>query len=322
MCRRTYKTGKYGPFRGHASVERAVTALAASQHVVFDLDQLCELGLTASAVRKRASSGRFHRIYQAVYSLVPRELLTRDGRFMAAVLACGPGAVLSHRSAAWLHGLLRTDRENIEVTVPRSSARPRPGIDIYCSATLTAADTTRVNNIPCAAVARTLLDIAGVLPQRRVERAFDQAETLQVFDLRAVRDQLARNPTRPGAALVKKVLQEHYVGSTLTWSELEEKFVSLCRSADLPAPEVNQLIVLDDGGPPIRVDFLWRTQRVVVETDGHAFHRTRQSFENDRRRDQRLTLAGRRIIRVTWRQIETRPREVRETIRGLLGLTP
>ncbi len=308
------------PGQAAAGQAAALAALAIQQHGVFALAQLQALGLGASTVRHRAAVGRLHRIYRGVYSLVPLELLTRDGRWMAAVLACGPGAVLSHRSAAALHELGRTDRTKIDVTVPGRSCREHPGIDVHRSTTLAPSDTTRVNNIPCTTVARTQLDVADVLDRRRVERVFDQAEILQVFDLRQLEDQLARNPRRPGAQLVRAILAEHYVGSTPTWSELEERFLRLVREAGLPIPAVNAWVDPNDGEPPFRVDFLWRAQRVVAETDGHKTHRTRQSFERDRRRDQRLAAARYRPIRVTWRQVVHAPQQLGRTLVALLSL--
>jgi predicted transcriptional regulator of viral defense system len=291
-------------------LDAALAALASSQHGVFSLSQLVGLGLSESAVHKRAATGRLHRVHLGVYSLAPPNLLTREGRFMAAVLACGEGAVLSHRSAAMLLGLLWSERAKIDVTVPTRGARCRRGIDLHRSTTLTPVDTTHVNNIPCTTVARTQLDIADVLDQRRVERAFDQADVLEVFDLRALEDQLARNATRPGAALVRTVLAEHYIGSTPTWSEFEERFLGVCRSTGVPAPQVNVWITLDDGERPIRADFVWREQRIAIETDGRKTHRTAQAFERDRRNDQRLTVARWRPVRVTRRQLWYRRHEV------------
>jgi predicted transcriptional regulator of viral defense system len=316
------KTGKYGRFFGQPRVEEAIAALGAAQHAVFRLDQLCAIGVSSDAVRKRATTGRLHRIYPGVYSLVPKSLLTREGHWMAAVLACGPGAALSHRKAAALHGLRESDRAKIDVTVPGRSYRARNGIDLHRSTTLTEKDVTVVNGIPCTTVARTLLDLAEVVNRRSHERAFDQAEMLQVFDLRAIDDQLDRNSTRPAAQRVRDLLDEHYVGSTPTQSELEEAFLALTRKLGLPDPGVNQWIDLHDGLPMIRADFVWREQRVIVETDGVKFHGTNQARERDPRRDQRATVAGWRPVRTTWRQVMRRPRELAPTLLALVARQP
>jgi uncharacterized protein DUF559 len=178
---------------------------------------------------------------------------------------------------------------------------------------------TVVNGIPCTTVARTLFDLAEVVGRRASERAFDQAEIQQVFDLNAIQDQLARNPTRPATRRIQQLLEEHYVGSTPTQNELEEAFFAVCRSVDAPEPEVNAWIDLDDGGPMIWADFVWRRQRVIVETDGKRVHGTQQARERDPRRDQRATVAGWRPIRTTWRQVKFRPHELRPTIARLVN---
>jgi hypothetical protein len=304
--------------RGRTFLEQALAELALEQHGVFGLDQLRELGLAGSAVRNRVAAGRLHRIHHTVYSLVPKALLTREGLYMAAVLACGPGAALSQRSAARLHGLRPDGYYRIEVTVPKRSSRAHPGLAVHTSTTLTAADVTVVDNIPVTTVARTLLDLGGVITGRQLERAFDQADILEVLDGRAINDQLARNPTRPGAKAVRKVLTEHYIGSTPTENDFEDAFLGFTRSIGLPDPTPQFYIDPGDGDPPIRADFAWPDKRIVVETDGNRTHGTRQAFENDRRRDQRLIAAGWTVIRTTWRQLTHRPHELRATLLKLL----
>ena len=229
---------------------------------------------------------------------------------MAAVLACGPGAVVSHRTAADLLGLRPTNRARIDVTVPHRSSRRHPGIEVHRSTTLTKADVTAERSIPCTTVARTALDLAAVSPRRVVERSLDQADAMGVFDLIALNDQLARNPNHPGAPALGSVLQEHYIGSTPTESELEEAFLALTRRLGLPDPELQRWIDLGDGGPMIRGDFVWPEQRVIVETDGEKYHGTAQARQRDPHRDQRAILAGWRPVRTTWRQVRWRPREL------------
>ena len=274
--------------------------------------------MSARAAQARAAIGDLHRIHQGVYSLVPRALLTREGHWLAAVLAAGPGAVLSHRSAAALHEIRASSASRIEVTIPGRSVRTRPGIQIHRSTTLTEADITVVSNIPTTTVARALLDLADVIPRRPCERAFDQAEILELLDLSAINDQLERNSSRLAAKLTRALLNEHYIGSTPTWSELEEAFLAMCLVDDLPQPEVNQWITLPDGGPAIRADFLFRDQRIVVETDSHKFHKTAQAFERDRDRDQRLTVYGWRPFRTTWRQVMHRADVVGARLRAMI----
>jgi Protein of unknown function (DUF559) len=260
------------------------------------------------------AAGRLTRIHRGVYA-VGHARLTERGRWMAAVLAYGPTAVLSHRSAAALHGIRPDNRPKIDVTLPSPSARKRAGIDIHRSTTLTPADVTTIDGIPCTSLARTLLDLAEVVDRRGVERAVDQAEVRRIFDLRAVREVLARAGGRRGAPVLGSVLAE-YDGPTLTDSELAERFFTLCRQAGIPKPEVNEWITLDDGVAH-KPDFMWRAERLIVETDGWGSHRTRRAFENDRRRDRRMRLAGWDTVRFTSRDVEREPKEVRATLARL-----
>jgi very-short-patch-repair endonuclease len=298
------------------AVDAAIAALAERQHGVVGLGQLQALGLSASAVRDRVASGRLHRIHYGVYA-VGHGRLTREGHWMAAVLAYGPSARLSHRSAAALWNVRPDNRPTADVSLPRRSARSRPGIAAHASTTLTAADCTTVDGIPCTTLARTLLDLAEVVDRRGLERAIEQAEVLRLFDLRAVEDVLARANGRRGAAVLRAVLTDR-AEPALTKSDLEECFLSLCRAGLLPSPEVNAGLVVDDG-PPIEVDFLWRAQRLAVETDAFGTHGTRHSFERDRRRDQRLKVAGYDPLRFTRRQIMKEPDSVLVTLGALLA---
>ena len=316
------KTTTPASFFGHAGLECAIVDLATRQHLVLSLAQLVELGLAPSSVRSRAQRHRLHRIHHGVYSLVPRALLTPKGHWMAAVLACGPKAVLSYRDAAALHGLRATRRSKIDVTVAGRAWRHRAGIDIHRSTALTRADVTTIENIPCTSVARTLLDLAAVVSRRATERAFDQAEVEEVFDLRAITRQLERNPNHRGASKVRSILHEHYIGSTPTWSELEEGHFAICRRIGIPLPLVNQWVDFRDGEPPVRADFLWREQRVIVEADGERYHGTQQARQRDPRRDQRALLAGWRPIRTTWRQVMRRPHELEQTLLRLVAGPP
>jgi predicted transcriptional regulator of viral defense system len=295
--------------------EAAIARLAESQYGVVTLSQLCSLGLGASAVRRRVAEGRLHRIHQGVFA-VGHPLLNGEGRWKAAVLACGKDAVLSHRSAA-AHWRLRPDnRPRTDVTVPRRYARNRPRIAVHASMTFLPRDVTVQAGIPCTTVARTILDLAEEIDRRGVERAIEQAEVLRIYDGRALEDVLERADGRRGTGVVRDVLGE-LEAPTPTKREFEERFLALCRMAGIPQPEVNAWVALD--GDEVQADFLWRRERLVVETDGWDFHRTRQAFERDRRRDQRLVLAGFTVVRFTWRQLTDEPHGVATTIRELLG---
>jgi hypothetical protein len=235
---------------------------------------------------------------------------------MAAVLACGPAAVLSHRSAAAQHGLVEDHRERPDVTVKGRARRPRRGIRVHSSTTLTAPDITTVERIPCTSVARTVVDLGDREPPRLVERAVDQAEVLGLFDLIAIEHALERAGPKLGAGVLRAVLGE-LVDPALTDRELEELFLALIRDAGLPAPTVNDWITGD--GWAYKADFFWRAERLVVETDSRTFHTSRKAFEHDRLRDQRLTLAGFTVVRFTWRQVARDPHGVAATLAALLA---
>ena len=291
-----------------------IAALAERQHGVVALHQLQLLGLSKSAVSKRARGGRLHRIHRGVYAVGHPSLIGR-GHWMAAVLACGPRAVLSHRSAAGLWGLRPDNQHKSDISLPGPSARAKRAIEVHRSVTLTAEDRTSVGGIPCTTLARTLVDLGDVVNRRAVERAVEQAEVLRLFDLSEVQRAIERAGPRRGTGLLSSVLKT-LKGPTLTASELEEAFLALSRQTPLPTPEVNAWMTLPDGSA-IKVDFLWRNERLAVETDGHAFHRTRQSRERDTKRDQLLRLAGLEPVRFTGRQVALEKEWVTRTLLAL-----
>lgn len=195
-------------------------------------------------------------------STVGHELLSAEGRWMAAVLACGPGAVLSHRCAGALLGLRPTDSPGLQVTVPTSNGRAhRPGIEVHRSRFLSGTIVTTERGIPVTSPTRTLLDLGGALDRRSVARAVERAETLRVFDLRALRTVLDANPKRPGASVLAQVLANYDPVGAVTRSELEGLFLELCAAHGLPRPRVNARL------GPYEVDFLWPHQRLIVEAE-------------------------------------------------------
>lgn len=298
------------------------TALAEANHGIIDLGQLATVGVSADAARQRAARKRLFRVHHGVYAIVPVSLLSWKGRFLAAVLACGPGAALSHRSAAHLHGIRRTNRRRVDVIVPGRHVRERAEIANHCGLHLEPRDLTIVDRIPVSTVSRTFIDLAAVVPMRQLERALDQAEIEELLDMTALAGQLERNPLHPGATKLRTVLTVHVPGTTATWSELEELCLAVSRGAGLPPPEVNAWIDPHDGEPPIRVDFCWRAQRVIVEADGERTHRTHRAFHDDRRRDQRLQSAGWRPLRVTDPQLKAEAPRIAATLLRLLQAAP
>jgi predicted transcriptional regulator of viral defense system len=254
------------------AIDWAIVAIARRQHGVIALWQLMSIGLSASAVRERVAAGRLHRIHQGVYA-VGRPDVTIKGKWMAAVLACGDGALLSHQSAATLHGLLKALSGPIHVTVPRRTPIARSGIRVHRSMCLVPDDRTEVDGIPCTSVAVTLLGVAATAPRNVVDSACNQAEVEGLLDMRAVREMLARRRTHPGTSRLRAALEVDGLGLDRTKSVLERRFLLLARKSGLPAPAVNAWMPIP--GEEMQCDFVWHSQRVVVEVDAWETHGTR-----------------------------------------------
>jgi very-short-patch-repair endonuclease len=237
-----------------------------------------------------------HVIHRGVYA-VGHRVMSIHARWMAAVLAGGSGAALSHRAAAALWLLHEPVR--LEVTVA-GAGRSRPGVRFHRSL-LAEDEVTAVQGIPVTSVPRTLLDLAAVLPRHRVERAINEAEVRGLSDPLSLADLVDRYPGRRGICAVKAILSRLQAGVRMTRSELESRFLGFARRNHLPAPEVNAHLFVR--GRWIECDCVWRTQRLVVELDGRAVHTTAAAFERDRARDRALHAAGWRSVRVTWRQL-------------------
>ena len=293
--------------------DAALAVVATDQHGVVAHRQLVSLGFGRGAISHRLAMGRLHRTHPGVYA-VGHSALEWRGRLMAAVLACGPGSLLSHRSAGALWGLLTDSRSTIDVTAARRSRVGTRGVILHRVRGLHEDDRAWVDGIPVTSVARVLLDLAETVRRPQLERAIEEAERLGLFDLAALERLCERSRGRCGLRPLRAVLADMQPVAPIIRSELERRFLSLCRAAGLPAPSVNVYV---NG---LEVDALWRDQRLVVELDGEAFHRTRAAFERDRTRDAALLLAGHRVIRVTHRRLEREPAAVIEMMRALLGV--
>ena len=230
---------------------------------------------------------------------------------MAAVLAYGAGAVLSHRSAAALWGIRPSSRRTEDVTSPHGSRATRPGITVHRTRRLAASDRDVEDGIPVTNVARTLLDLAEVLHPAGLAHAIEATERLRLFDLRSIESVMARNPGRRGLRPLRSALAV-YREPSITRSGLERRFLRVCREAGLPPPETNVRIA------DLEVDAVWREDRLAVELDS-GYHATTAAFERDRVRDATLQLAGYRIVRITDRRLEHRRDEVTDTLRSLLA---
>jgi very-short-patch-repair endonuclease/predicted transcriptional regulator of viral defense system len=292
-------------------MDRDIAALAASQFGVVARAQLRGLGLTDSAIARRVAAGRLHRVRRAVYA-VGHPALGGDARWLAAVLACGSGAVLSHSSAAALWGLRPSAAASIDVTVRGASRRRGPNLRVHRSP-LGAGDVTTERGIPVTSPARTILDLAGVLRDARaLERVLDRAEILRLTDVRQLDEVSADRRAHRGASRLQRALAMHTPGTTLTRSELEERILALCRERGLPRPRVNDFVA------GLEVDFLFAERCVVVEADSWTYHRSRTAFERDRERDATLALAGYRVLRFTHRQMTNEPATVAAAISAAL----
>ena len=233
---------------------------------------------------------------------------------MAATLAAGDGAVLSHRSAAILHGLLDSATTRIELSCARRR-QPSRSLNVHRTRTLAEADVTTVAHIPVTTVARTLLDLADVAPARHVERAIHQAEILGVFDLAAIHDVLARANGRRTRRLLAAI-EQHNRAPSLTRSGLEEAFLALVDAAGIARPRTNTHVCGHE------VDAYWPDHALVVELDSFKYHKTRARFESDRRRDIALQRAGLRAARFTDDRIEHEPDAVLEDLHDLVDSRP
>jgi predicted transcriptional regulator of viral defense system len=301
-------------------VDAEVGRLAVAQNGVVTREQLEGLGLDDQAIAKRVARGRLHRIHQRVYSLTPG-VMTERGTFMAAVLACGPEAVLSHRAAAYLWGMVETWEEPIDVTAPNRRGRSPDGVAAHRDGSLQPIDKTGLHSIPCTSVARTLLDFSAVAPEWQVRKAVAEAEVLRILDKPRLRALLKRSRRRRGVARLRLILDTIHPQTKRTRSELERLFLEMCARKAVPEPEVNVWLPAPDG-KRYQADFLWRDSNRILEADSRRFHDTDSSFLSDRKRQQQLELAGWRVSRCTWEEVEQEPRRLALTVQGLLAPGP
>ncbi len=292
----------------HTPPDRALARLAVAQHGVVTVGQLRAVGLDKNAIAYRRRIGRLHLLYRGVYA-VGHPRVAWEGRQLAAVLAYGPEAVLSHRSAAAAWGLLDRRSGPIDVIVPRQ-VRPRPGIRAHVTRGLPPPDRTRNAGIPVTTVARTLLDLAEAATERTLRRAVSEAYVRRRVDEDGLRRQCAHAHGRHGGRRLAALL-----GPSLarTRSELEDRVLALLLDHGFQRPEVNAEI---EG---LEVDFLYADQRLVIEADGRRYHGHRLARESDAARRATLEAAGYRVVRVDWAQATQRPDETADRLREALA---
>lgn len=298
------------PPMGDAKVHPAageLWELTRAQHGVVTRAQLMEGGLTEKAIAHRLEAGRLHRLWRGVYA-VGRPEVGQHGRWMAAVLSCGPQALLSHRSAAALWGIAKDAEREIEVVVPGEQRRRRPGIRLRRRADLSAEHRREVRGIPITDPVSTLVDLASCVVEWRVEKAINDADRLGLIGVEALRTQVASLPPRPGMACLRRLLG----CDALTDTGLERRFLDIVREAGLPMP-VTQAWV--NG---FRVDFYWPDLGLVVEADGWRHHRTPGEQATDHRRDQVHAKAGLKTLRFAEKHVRHEPGQVKATLSAVM----
>lgn len=272
-----------------------IARFADGQEGVISRGQLFDLGYTRHAIQTRLETGRLHRRYRGVYTVGHTRLSLR-GEWIAAVLACGPGAVLSHAAAAALHDLRRVPSGPIDVSAP--SRHRTPGIRChFVRGGLEPGSVTVVDRILITSVERTRLDQAAALSPQRLRSMLEQSERLRALDGRRLEAVIAASPGHGGIARLRAALAEMSDEPPWTQSVTEQMFLELIRAAGLPEPSTNVVIEGE------LVDAVWQEHRLIVEIDGWDVHRTRRSFERDRQRDAKLVLHGWRIVRLTRRRL-------------------
>jgi len=286
-----------------------IADLASARRGLVTRDDLLAAGVGKGAIDHRVATGRLIVRYRGVYAVGHAALTPRAER-LAAVIACGEGAVLSHRSAAVEWGMLLEDAVDVhEVTTPRH--RMRPGIRTH-EGTLPPDDLRVRYGVPLTAPVRTLLDVAPTLDSRELERALERARIdglLTPEDLDAL---VRRAAGRRGARALRALLAD---GPAFTRSEAERALLALVRRAGLPMPRTNVRVEGHE------VDAFWPAHGLVLEVDGYRFHRGRAAFERDRRRDADLTAAGHRVVRMTWDALRRCPEAVAARLAGALART-
>ncbi len=275
--------------------------MARRQYRVVSIGQLAALGYSKDAVSEAAATGRLHRLHRGVYA-VGHTLIGDHGRCLAAVLHCLPGALLSHGSAAWLWGIYRYPPGRIDVTAP-TRRHSKKTIAIHC-AKLARADIAEHEGIPVTSVARTLLDQAATLSDRRFGRLLERAEELRLFDLRAVDELLGRAGRHPGIGRMRRELAIYRDDPAVVRSRTEKRFLDLVRRSGLPAPATNIFV------SGFELDAYWERERFAVEIDAFETHGTRGAFERDRLREDDLQLLGIEMIRITGPRLEREPAAV------------
>jgi very-short-patch-repair endonuclease len=277
--------------------------------------QLAAVGIRGSAITRRVAAGRLVRVYPGVYAVghVPH---TREARWIAAVMACGPGAVLSHLDAAALWQIYESRGTAVHVTTTSRGGRSLSGIQAHRARKLHHADVTVKDAIPVTTVARTLIDLTDVLSDDRILRAMREAEYLKLLDIDTLIAAVERANGRRRLNELNKAIQRHTPGQIVR-DELEHRFQELVHAGALSHPLTN--VKVKTRRRTYTVDCLWPEEGVAVELDGRAAHVRAAAFEEDRARDTALTAIGLRPMRFTWYRVTFEGGEVLAELKATLS---
>lgn len=306
-----HSTARLDRRRAYAKRERQLAELAARQHGVISRRQILDAGLGRRAIGRRVEAGRLRCVHRCVYAVGYQPLNVR-GAWMAAVLACGQGAVLSHRSAAALWGLMRPSAGPVDVSAPRG--RRRAGITIHEGGIIDSERTSRAG-IPVTTIARTLFDAAEVVDRKKLEAAFEEADRLRLLSIADLEAVCARGHGRRALRPIRALIEAARVPVD-TQSPLEDRVIDLCREHGLPMPITGASVLGRE------VDAFWPDRKLMVEADSWQFHSHRDAFERDRERDAAMQAEGYRVIRLTDRRLEQEPFAIANQLRRLLGVNP
>jgi hypothetical protein len=288
--------------------------LAARQHNVVSRNQMRKLGFSDKAIDHALASGRLHRVFRSTYA-VGHPTVNGRGRLKAAALACGDGAVISHRSAGALLGLLDKGPVVIDVIAPLERGRKIDGIRFHRVRPPQRNEVGTVAGIPCTSPARTLVDLAGTVGDWTLRSCFERAAQKKYLDIPAI--EVSMDPGRRGNRSLRSLVDEWRKAAPVAKkgrlkSPLEAKVLPLVLARHHPVPLLNAPVEIAEGR--IEVDFLWPDHRFVLEADSRDFHSTPIAFERDRWRDRELLRAGYTTLRVTHIQAETESQAIADTI--------
>ncbi len=299
--------------------DNALARVAAEQDGHFTRAQALIAGFSDKTIRQRIRTGSWVSVQRGVYrsATVPARISGED----AVAALCLPGGVVSHQSAARRLGFPRMGVRPVTVCVPRGTTHRLPGVVIHESSDMCEDDCILRDGVRLTSPVRTVIDLAAVLPELPLERLVDELLVAKVIEVGAVGQRLEALARRgkPGVKSLRAILEARGEGYVPPESELEARVIELLASAGLPAPERQASLPWRPGAPQ-RVDLLFRDQRVIIECDGRRWHTRERDFERDRRRRNEATLAGWRIIHITWNELQHHPGRIIAELRLLLGL--